>query len=305
MKYILLGLAFAMLWASASVATKYGLKSAQPFVIADVRFFIAGALMLVGAYMLSKNPKQADKGYRLPRKEEWKPLIIYGFLNVGLYLGLFGLAMERVAAGIGTLSIATNPLFISVLTAFWLKKPVAKNVWLGLILGMAGVGIATYPLLLKSNLTTPLGIIILLLSMLSYSIGTVYYSSRKWDLPILAINGWQVLFGGILLLPLTLLTTDMSKNHFDAQFWGSVIWLVIPVSFGAVQLWLYLLKLDAVKAAMWLFLCPIFGFFYAWLLLDEPITIYTFVGTALVILGLYLGQKKINTRVTAQSGGTD
>lgn len=292
MKYILLGLAFAMLWASASVATKYGLKSAQPFVIADVRFFIAGALMLAVSYILSKNPKQAGRGYRLPHKEEWKPLIIYGFLNVALYLGLFGLAMERVAAGIGTLSIATNPLFISVLTAFWLKKPVAINVWLGLILGMTGVGIATFPLLLKNNLTTPLGIIILLLSMLSYSVGTIYFSNRKWDLPILAINGWQVLFGGILLLPLTLITTDISQNQFDVQFWSSVMWLVIPVSIGAVQLWLYLLKLDAVKAAMWLFLCPIFGFFYAWLLLDEPITVYTFVGTALVIVGLYLGQKK-------------
>ena len=252
MKYTLLGLAFALLWASASVATKFGLKSAQPFVIGDMRFFIAGALMLFGAHLL--------RGYRLPQKQEWKPLIIYGFLNVALYLGLFGLAMERVAAGIGTLSIATNPLFISVLTALWLQKRVARNVWLGLILGMIGVGIATYPLLLKSY-ATPLGIAILLSSMLSYSVGTVYFSSRKWDLPILAINGWQVLIGGILLLPFTFFTTDLSKNHFDFRFWASVLWLVIPVSIGAVQLWLYLLKIDAVKAAMWLFLCPIFGFF--------------------------------------------
>ena len=108
----------------------------------------------------------------------------------------------------------------------------------------------------------------------------------------MAINGWQVLFGGILLLPITIFTTDLSKNHFDFTYWASVMWLVIPVSIGAVQLWLYLLKIDAVKAAMWLFLCPIFGFIYAWILLDEPISIYTFVGTALVILGLYLGQRK-------------
>jgi probable blue pigment (indigoidine) exporter len=284
MKYTLLGLVFASLWASASVATKYGLKSAQPFVIADVRFFIAGFLMIFGATLL--------RGQRLPEKHEWKPLIIYGFLNVALYLSLFGLAMERVAAGIGTLSLATNPLFISVLSALWLKKRVALNVWLGLILGMIGVGVATYPLLLKSY-ATPLGIVILLGSMLSYSVGTVYFSSRKWDLPLLAINGWQVLFGGILLLPLTLLTFDASKNHFDGQFWGSVLWLVVPVSIGAVQLWLYLLKIDAVKAALWLFLCPIFGFFYAWLLLGEPVSIYTFVGTGLVIGGLYLGQRRV------------
>jgi probable blue pigment (indigoidine) exporter len=283
MKYTLLGLVFASLWASASVATKYGLKSAQPFVIADVRFFIAGFLMIFGATLL--------RGQRLPEKHEWKPLIIYGFLNVALYLSLFGLAMERVAAGIGTLSLATNPLFISVLSALWLKKRVALNVWLGLILGMIGVGVATYPLLLKSY-ATPLGIVILLGSMLSYSVGTVYFSSRKWELPLLAINGWQVLFGGILLMPFTLLTFETSKNHFDEYFWGSVLWLVVPVSIGAVQLWLYLLKIDAVKAALWLFLCPIFGFFYAWLLLGEPVSAYTFVGTGLVIGGLYLGQRK-------------
>lgn len=290
MKNILLGLLFSMLWASASVATKFGLKSAQPFVIADVRFFIAGLLMLTGAFIVSKTSKQEGGGYRLPKKSEWQPLIIYGFLNVALYLGLFGLAMERVAAGIGTLSIATNPLIISILSAFYLKKRISNDIWMGLVLGMIGVGIATYPLLLKSY-ATPAGIAILLLSMVSYSVGTVYFSSRKWELSNLAINGWQVLLGGILLLPLTFFTTDISKNHFDGYFWGSVLWLVIPVSIGAVQLWLYLLKIDAVKAALWLFLCPIFGFIYAYFLLDEPITAYTFVGTGLVILGLYLGQR--------------
>jgi probable blue pigment (indigoidine) exporter len=285
MKNILLGLLFASLWASASVATKFGLKSAQPFVIADVRFFIAGIMMIFSAKIL--------RGYRLPTKDEWIPLIIYGFLNVALYLSLFGLAMERVAAGIGTLSLATNPLFISVLSAFWLGKNVSKNVWIGLLLGMVGVSIATYPLL-KNGIgnTSVLGIFILLGSMLSYSVGTVYYSSREWTLPRLAINGWQVFFGGVLLLPLTLLTFKPESNHFDSRFWYSVMWLVVPVSYGAVQLWLYLLKLDTVKAAMWLFLCPIFGFIYAYILLDEPITIYTFMGTGLVILGLYLGQKK-------------
>ncbi len=285
MKNLFAGLLFAMLWASASTATKFGLKSAQPFVIADVRFFIAGIMMIFSAKIL--------RGYRLPTKEEWMPLIIYGFLNVALYLGLFGLAMERVAAGIGTLSIATNPLFISVLSAFWLGKNVSKNVWMGLFLGMVGVSIATYPLLKNGVGNTSIeGIFILLGSMLSYSIGTVYYSSREWTLPRLAINGWQVFFGGVLLLPFTFFTFDIEKNHFDSRFWYSVMWLVIPVSYGAVQLWLYLLKIDAVKAALWLFLCPIFGFIYAYFFLDEPITIYTFIGTGLVILGLYLGQRK-------------
>jgi drug/metabolite transporter (DMT)-like permease len=67
---------------------------------------------------------------------------------------------------------------------------------------------------------------------------------------------------------------------------------VIPVSIGAVQLWLYLLKKDPIKASLWLFLCPIFGFIYASFLLKEPITSYTYVGTLLVIVGLYLAQRE-------------
>jgi probable blue pigment (indigoidine) exporter len=47
-----------------------------------------------------------------------------------------------------------------------------------------------------------------------------------------------------------------------------------------------------VKASMWLFLCPISGFVYARLFVGEPITGYTFAGTALVLAGLYWGQSK-------------
>jgi probable blue pigment (indigoidine) exporter len=240
-------------------------------------------LMLTYAYLFQKN--------RLPKGSEWKQLTIYGILNVSIYLGCFVLAMKHVSAGIGSLSTATNPLFISILSAFWLSRPVKKTEILGLILGIIGVGTATYPLL-KNSFADVEGLIILAISMLSYSVGTVYYSSQKWDLPIVVINGWQVLLGGFILLPVTLFFTDWSANTFDLRFWGSVFWLVIPVSIGAVQLWLYLLKVDPVKASLWLFLCPIFGFIYASFILQEPITTYTYIGTLLVIIGLYLAQRE-------------
>jgi len=282
-KSLLIGILFAMLWASASVATKIGILSAQPLVIGNVRFFIAGTLMLGYSYLFQKN--------RLPKTSEWKQLAIYGFLNVTIYLGCFVIAMKHVSAGIGSLSTATNPLIISILSAFWLSRSVKRTEILGLIFGIIGVGIATYPLL-KNSFTDVEGLIILSISMISYSVGTVYYSVQKWKLPLLVINGWQVLLGGLLMVPITLIFTDWSNNTFDFRFWGSVFWLVIPVSIGAVQLWLYLLKKDPIKASLWLFLCPIFGFIYASILLKEPITSYTYVGTLLVIVGLYLAQRK-------------
>lgn len=282
MKNILIGLIFAMLWASASAATKIGLTVAQPLVIGNCRFFIAGALMLAYSYLLQKN--------RLPHGKEWQQLAIYGFLNVSLYLGLYVFAMKHISAGIGSLATATNPLIISVVSAFWLKRGIKTTEIIGLVLGITGVALATYPLL-QASFADELGIILVSLSMLAYSVGTVYYSSQKWGLPILVVNGWQVLLGGIILLPITIYMSDWTKNTINLTFLSSVFWLVVPVSIGAVQCWLYLLRTDAVKASLWLFLCPIFGFIYAYFLLDEPITIYTCIGTLLVIVGLYISQR--------------
>jgi probable blue pigment (indigoidine) exporter len=286
MKNNLIGLLFAMLWASASVATKLGLQSAQPLAIANVRFFLAGIIMLLGAHLWRK--------YRLPERDEWRPLLIYGLLNVTIYLGLYIVSMQELSAGVGSLSVAVNPLMISILSGLWMKRVIKTNEWLGLILGIFGVGVVVYPLLLTSYVTMK-GLILMFFCLLSYSVGTVYYSSRTWRLPTLAINGWQVLLGGFCLLPFTFTLTDFTLNHYDARFWYAVAWLVV-VSIGAVQMWLYLLKVDTVKASLWLYLCPTFGFIYAKLLMDEPITLFTVFGTLLVILGLYIGQKKGTTR---------
>lgn len=282
MKTILSGLAFAGLWASASVATKFGLMSAQPLLIANLRFFIAGAVMFIIALLL--------KNDLLPEKKEWKPLIIYGILNVTIYLGCFILAMTQLSAGIGSLSPALSPIFIGLMSAVWLKRRVRKVEIMALILGVAGVALATYPLLQHSYASLQ-GLLIMGISMISYSLGTVYFAQVPWKLSRLAINAWQVVFGGLFLLPFTFYTYQAGQNQYDLRFWFSLSWLVIPVSIGAVQLWLFLVSQDAVKASVWLFLCPIFGFAFAFLILHEPLSIYTFGGTALVIIGLLLAQR--------------
>ena len=84
---------------------------------------------------------------------------------------------------------------------------------------------------------------------------------------------------------------DSSKNSYDLKWIGSVLWLVFPVSIAAVQLWLYLLRDNPVKASFWLFLCPIVGFAIAAVVMHEPISLYTFIGVTFVVTGLYLVQK--------------
>ncbi|MFD2937051.1 DMT family transporter [Spirosoma flavum] len=290
MKQLLPGILFAALWASASVATKFGVQSVHPLILANVRFFIAGSGMLLFAYGIQR------KKDAWPTRLEWRQLAIFALLNTTIYLGAFVLALKQVSAGIGSLSTATNPLFIALLSAIWLRRMPRWTEMGGLLLGLVGVGIATYPLLQNSYATVE-GLLILLVGMVSVSAATVYYASIEWRLPNLVINGWQVLLGGVLLIPFTLLaialdSSGFSASHYDERFWLSVFWLIVPVSVVALQLWFYLVRQDAIRASLWLFLCPIFGFAYSYLLMGEPITTYTVVGTGLVIGGLWLGRSK-------------
>ncbi|TWW01357.1 DMT family transporter [Chitinophaga pinensis] len=285
MRQIVIGLLFAMLWASAAVATKFGIHSADALILANVRFLLAGGGMLLFAYLGQKGE------HRLPRGKEWKQLLIFGSLNTTVYLGCFVLAMKSVSAGIGSLSTATSPLFIMVISALWLKRPLKWYEILGMLLGMAGVGLATYPLLQDSHATMG-GILTLLFGMLAVSAATVYYARIKWEMANVVINGWQVFLGGLLFIPITAFFANFETTHLDLQFWLSVGWLIIPVSVIALQLWFYLVRKDAVRASLWLFLCPVFGFLYSSVLLNEPITWFTFAGTFLVIGGLYLAQRE-------------
>lgn len=275
-----------MLWASASSATKIGLAVAQPLVIAEVRFALASAILLGLSHLVLR--------HRLPAKKEWRQLALYGILNISIYLGLYVVAMQTVTAGIGALAVASNPVFISFLSVFFLKKRLTFAVILSIFICTLGVLCAAWPLLGSAGVEAK-GLLLLLASMLSYSVGAIYFAGKEWNgLSLLVINGWQTALGGIFLLPVALFFYQAPANRFNATFWLSVSWLAIPVSIVAVQLWLWLLQKNAVRAGLWLFLCPLFGFVLAAWLVNDAISVYTLAGILLVTSGLLLS--KVNTR---------
>lgn len=282
--WFLTGLGFSILWPSAATATKLGLQVAQPFIICIARFFTAALIMLLVTHIFLRK--------RLPQKNEWKQLAIYGLLNNALYLGLYVIAMQQVSAGLGALAVATNPVLINLMAALFFGHKIRWVTVLSLVLCMGGVLLAAWPLF-ENSFATPAGISILLISMVVYSSGTIYFSKQKWnDLHVLTINGWQTFFGSLFMLPLAAATFDRSRNLLNLKFAGSILWLAIPVSIVGVQLWLYLLKDNAVKASFWLFLCPVFGFLIAAAIIQEPIGLFTILGMMLVLAGLYLVQKR-------------
>lgn len=281
-QFILLGIVFAIFWSSASVAAKIGVQSMEPLVLFQFRFFLAGILLLTYHAVFEK--------WQWPNRQEIIALSVFGFLNVTLYLTLFVLAINEVAAGIGSLSVSIGPVLMAIIGGLILGKKIEHRQIFGLLFGFGGVFIAVWPLL-QNSFATFRGLTYLFLGMLSYSLAAVYFAEKKWNLSRYAINGWQVLFGGIFMLPLTLYLKK-EPILFSTENLLSILWLTVPVSLLAVNIWLKLIKIDAIKAAFFLFLCPIFGFIFSSFILGEPFTWHTMVGLILVLIGLYLGQER-------------
>ena len=279
LRFIAIGLLFAICWASASTVTKVGLQHAQPLVISVVRFFMAGFLMLFISHAMLRE--------RLPMGKEWGKIAVYGLLNISLYLGIYVYAMQQVSPGLGSLAVAINPVIIVVVAAAWDRKPLSAKTILSLLLCSAGVAVAAYPLV-QGAYATLIGILILFSSMFIYSAGTLYFQRNSWEgLHLLTINGWQTLLGGVFILPVVMLTWRPEANQFNDSFWFTTIWLATVVSILAVQCWIYMLKHHGTRSSYWLFLCPIFGFITSNIVVNEPLGLHTLLGLLLVIGGLY------------------
>lgn len=274
------GIFFALLWASAAIAMKIGLNSSSPLTLAVIRFLIAGTLMVSFLQFFFKE--------KLPTKSEWLKITVFGLLNITIYLGCLFAAIEFVSAGLMNLFISINPILIILFSVIFLNRKVSKYEIIGFLICFSGLLIATFPILQESKASL-IGIILLIIGMSSYSIGSVYYKKIDLKLPNNTINGWQTLIGGIFLIPVAYLMNNKTII-LDFNFYISLFWLTVVISIFATLIWLNLLRKDTVKASKWLFLAPVFGYLLSYLILGENITLYEVTGTILVIIGLKISK---------------
>ncbi len=209
---------------------------------------------------------------------------------------MYVVAMKEVTASVGALTVAASPVFISFLSLIVLKKPISPRILLALFVCISGFVVVAWPLFADASVTAR-GLVLLMASMFSYALGTIYFTSRRWEgLHLLTINGWQTLLGAFSCFLLCCLPISQTPTTFPG-FWAGTLWLALPVSIVAVLLWLKLIKQDAVKAGLWLFLCPIFGIIIAAVLMGDKISLFTIGGLAMVLAGLGISHydKKLGT----------
>ena len=218
-----------LIWGSTYLAIKLAIEGGfPPFLGAGVRFIIAGAIL----YIIGR-----AQGIPSPTPIQWRAATIVGaLLLLGGNGGVSFAEAQGITSGLAAVWIATMPLWAALFAGLWGKWP-TKLEWIGLAVGLVGVGLLNFEKNLQAN---PLGAAALLASTICWALGSVW--SRRLSLPRgLMASGAEMLAGGVLLLALSQFLGEKLTVMPTEQAWWALGYLVVFGSLVAYSAYIYLL----------------------------------------------------------------
>ncbi len=265
-------IAVYIVWGSTYLAIRFTVETIPPFLSAGIRFLVSGAIL----YIFSRL-----KGDPSPRKIEWRSAVIIGLL---LLLGGNGglvWAEQRIPSGIASLFIATTPLWMVLIDSLRPNGVHANRLtWLGVIVGFIGIALLANPW--QSHSGSPpldtIGMVVLVLAALSWSIGSLY--SRKASLPNSSLlgTGMEMLAGSVGLFIFSALVGEWGAFNPSAVSMKSVAGLIYLIIFGSF-----------------------IGFVaYTWLLRNAPTPIVSTYAYVNPVVALLLGSVIANEQLDKQ-----
>lgn len=261
-------------WGTTYLVTTEYLPDNKPFLAAFIRCLPAGLLLII----ISQS---------MPKYNEWAKLIILGFLNIGCFQATLFIAAYKLPGGIASVIGSLQPLI--VLGLIW-KKDQIKPSWItfsACLFAIMGVALLT---LSPNNTLSTIGIIAALTGALSMGLGT--YLSKKWHhtLPMAGFTGWQLLFGSLFLLPITI-AFDFPIPHLSITNITAYAYLIIFGTVVAYWLWFKgIEQLPAVAVSTLGTLSTLTAACLGWVCLDQHLSGASLLGFVLVIISVLVVQ---------------
>jgi drug/metabolite transporter (DMT)-like permease len=230
-----------------------------------------------------------------PGRRAWGRLLVTGVLLQttqfgGLYLGL----AHGVPAGLAALVISASPLAVAALGVPLFGERLRGRQWLGLGLGLAGVGSAVASELSGSMATA--GALAVVLGLGGFTAGTLWQKGVGAGMDLRTGTAVQLLGATVTTAPLTALHGGFAVPLTAAAV-APILWLAVVCSVGAFVLLFVLLRRGTGGAATsYLFLVPPLTSLLAVPLLGQPLSPGAIAGIAIAALGVAL--------VTRTSGPT-
>lgn len=226
---------------------------------------------------------------QVPRGDWWWRSLVLGTLNIGIFLPLLFLAAYRLPGGVAATVGAVQPLVVAGLAALLLGQRMTTRTVLAAIAGMVGVAL----LVLRGDARLDaVGVAAALGGAVAMAAGVVL--SKRWTspAPLLALTGWQLVAGGVVLLPVTLLVEGMPPA-LTAPNVGGFAYLGIIGGALAYALWFRGIRvLPATQVTFLGLLSPVVATLVGWLLLDQGLTASQVLGAVIVLGALVVAQRR-------------
>jgi drug/metabolite transporter (DMT)-like permease len=217
-----------LIWGSTYMAISVALQSWPPFMMASIRFLIAGAALYAGLRM---------RGMPSPTRRQWLNAAFAGSLLLGIGNGAVCYAQQTVASGLAAIAIASMPLFAAIFGVIYKTWP-SRVEWLGLVIGFSGVILLNFGNGLDGS---PLGAVALIMAACAWAFGSVW--SQRQDMPPALMNtAAQMLCGGVILGVVALLHGERLHAMPSLPATLSLAYLIVFGSLVAFSAYLYLLN---------------------------------------------------------------
>ncbi|MGE4221138.1 MAG: DMT family transporter [Alphaproteobacteria bacterium] len=235
----LLAVGLTLVWGTDWAVMKWVLAEIPILTFRVVTAFGGGVLVLALCLLLGHR-------IRLPRSE-WRPAALAALFNVTGWFLLTAIALTLLPAGRAAVLAYTMPLF-AFLAGMALRGDRAT------LRGLAGLacGLAAVLLLAVRDAAhlgaAPLGVLAILGAAASWGIGTVL-QKRDWSVPVLVLAGWQLLLGGLPILPVALMVDQAPFARLTPGGWAAMAYITgAAVLFGYFA-WFSLVRLVSTSVA--------------------------------------------------------
>ncbi len=277
-------IAIYLIWGSTYLGIRIAVETIPPFLMAGVRFLAAGAILYAAMVLRAGEPVR-------PSLREWRDCAIVG---AGLLLGGMGLVAvgeQTVSSGVAAVMVALMPAWLAIFSRALFGDRLPRMVLTGVVVGLLGVVVLAWPA--DSVRLDPVGMLALVLSPISWSLGSLY-SARRATLPSqpLVATAMQMLAGGALLTVAGLVTGEAGRLRLDAVSNDSalaMLYLVLVGSLMGFTTYAWLLRVAPLpRVSTYAYVNPVVAVVLGAFILSEPIGLRTLIASAIVVVGVAL-----------------
>lgn len=265
-----------ILWGGTYLGMRIALQSFPPFLLAGIRFLIAGALLFTFLRV---------RGAPMPTRKEWAGAALVGTLLLIGGNGGVTFAEQWVASGLAAVAVGAVPLWAALFAGLFGRWP-TRFEWCGLVVGFAGLILLNFGHGLTS--ANPLGALVLLIAPISWAFGSII--SQRISLPKgLMASAAELLCGGALLSLIGLGSGERITSLPTLPAVLAMLFLIAGGSLIAYTAYGYLLgHVRASLATSYAYVNPVVAVFLGVWLAGEHISLVGIIATLIILSGVVL-----------------